>query len=160
MIRIIQIVNCLFLLLFPNCLFAANINAFHEDSKIEKEINKIRYYDIKCANGPQRKEYHVVYNYGVQAIPSLLKKMLIDEIHSNVGPNGYIFVSACLIERITNDITPLDWNKINKVQLDPQIIMTLGLKYYYFEAIINEMKDKKILDCSLNDNMSVECKKM
>lgn len=160
MIRIVIIFIFLFLPLFINNSFSKELNILNEDKKIENKIHEIKYYEMQCANGSQPdKNYDIIYNYREKAIPSLLKQIITDDIYSKVGPNGYIFVSACLLRRITDDITPLNWDKINQTHLDQGMIPT-SQKYDYFNAIIYELKNKKILDCSLNNNMNVECKKM
>jgi len=98
---------------------------------------------------------------GLKAIPTLLKAMTSEGKNYKGDTNKPAFVSACIIEAITDKINPLDWQAIGRTILENEDAGTKLLlagedKYKFRDEIIRQLKMKQIVDC-FEKNGRIRC---
>jgi len=145
-----SLIVCIALPLGVETVFSQSIR---ESRQVARTLHKIRYYDEGCFLGQMPdKNYLRLENMGLEAIPALLKEVTVEDIRSKVGPNGYILVASCLIQRITDKIEPLDWGKAYAARGEMGGLLTTAQRYQFQEEIMRQLDEKSILKCKRSNN--------
>jgi hypothetical protein len=145
-----------FWLLVTSSNLAAQNHEYTESPRILRALYSIKYYDVGCALGPPLPGYHQIVDEGLEAIPTLLRAIVIERKNYKLNFNGPIFVCSCIIKLITDKIKPLDWGIIGNtiVETDPKylpatkLLLTIQDKYKFRNEIIKQLKLNNILSCN------------
>jgi len=116
-----------------------------DELTLTQTLRRITYYDEGCAFAPMPdRNFSIIENLGIDAIPTLLKEIAADGIDSGSGGGKTPLIAACLIERITNKMRPLDWPKAYAV-LGTGV--NIGQREQFQQEIIDQLNQYAIMTC-------------
>ena len=156
------ILGLLGLILFsPENIVAQQTHELRESSRIFRMLDSIKLYSRECRERVPDKAAVEIEKEGLKAIPTLLKAMTSEGKNYKGDTNKPAFVSACIIEAITDKINPLDWQAIGRTILENEDAGTKLLlagedKYKFRDEIIRQLKMKQIVDC-FEKNGRIRC---
>jgi len=146
------------------CLHLATIAAVAQTQQPAPDVavllHKIDYFDAGCAQGlPIDQHYAAIEAMGLAAIPTLLQEIMVIDFNSKVGPNGYIWVASCLIERIAGKAAApymkVSWRSVYE-GLGEGRLLTEAQRRRLQDRIIRQLADSVILLCR-REGQTLQC---